>query len=77
MEEFLAYLEWPAMGVSLVAAYLMGSKKAKKRIVAFSLLILGNLLWIGWGWGDTAYALIALNLGLLALNVRGIMKNES
>lgn len=73
----LSYLEWPAMGVSLVAAYLMGSKKANKRIVAFWLLIFGNLLWIGWGWGDTAYALIALNVGLLVLNVRGIMKNES
>ena len=76
MEDILAYFEWPAMGISLVAAYLMGSKKADKRVVAFWLLILGNLLWIGWGWGESAWALIALNAGLLALNVRGIAKNE-
>ena len=64
------------MAISLGAAYWMGSKKASKRIVAFWMLIAGNLLWIAWGWGDSAYALIALNVGLLGLNIRGIMKNE-
>ncbi len=76
MEEILAMLEWPAMAISLVAAYLLGSIHATKRIVAFVMLIIGNLMWIGWGWGDEAWALIALNVGLLALNVRGIFKNE-
>ena len=76
MEEFFALLEWPAMAISLAAAYWMGSTKAKKRIVAFLLLIVGNLMWIAWGWGQAAWALIALNVGLLALNVRGIRKNE-
>ena len=76
MDEFLALLEWPAMAVSLAAAWWMGSKRAGKRIVAFCMLIVGNLMWIGWGWGAHAKALIALNLGLLALNVRGILKNE-
>ena len=64
------------MGISLAAAWWLGSKNPKKRIWAFGLLILGNLMWIGWGWGESAYALIALNLGLMALNVRGIRKNE-
>ena len=76
MEEFFALLEWPAMAVTLAAAWWMGSKKPKKRILAFGLLIVGNLMWIGWGWGDEAWALIALNVGLLALNIRGIIKNE-
>lgn len=76
MDEFFALLEWPAMGISLVAAWLMGSRKAKKRVWAFWLLILGNLMWIAWGWGDEAYALIALNFGLMCLNIRGIRKNE-
>lgn len=76
MEELLALLEWPAMAISLAAAWWMGSKKADKRIVAFWMLIVGNLMWIGWGWGESAWALIALNAGLLALNVRGILKNE-
>ena len=76
MEELFAYLEWPAMAVTLAAAWWMGSKKADKRVIAFWMLIAGNLMWIGWGWGETAWALIALNVGLLALNVRGIMKND-
>ena len=54
----------------------MGSKKPGKRITAFVMLCVGNLLWIAWGWGEGAYALIALNIGLLALNIRGIIKNE-
>ncbi len=76
MDDILPLLEWPAMAISLVAAYLLGSVKPGKRIVAFVMLIVGNVLWIGWGWGNDAKALIALNLGLMALNVRGIFKNE-
>ncbi len=76
MDDFLALLEWPAMAISLAAAWWMGSKRADRRILAFALLIVGNLLWIGWGWGESAWALIALNIGLLGLNVRGIAKNE-
>ena len=64
------------MSISLAAAWWLGSKNPKKRIWAFCLLIIGNLMWIGWGWGESAFALIALNLGLMALNVRGIRKNE-
>ena len=76
MEEFFALLEWPAMAISLAAAYLLASQKPEKRMVAFGLLIVGNVMWIAWGWGEEAWALIALNVGLMALNVRGIFKNE-
>ena len=76
MDVLLEYLEWPAMGISLVAAWLMGSTRPNKRVWAFWLLTLGNVMWITWGLGDGAYALIGLNLGLMALNIRGIRKNE-
>lgn len=76
MDDVLALLEWPAMAITLAAAWWMGSQRAERRILAFSLLIVGNLLWIGWGWGESAWALIALNVGLLGLNVRGIAKND-
>jgi hypothetical protein len=76
MEEFFALLEWPAMAISLAAAYLLASQKPEKRMWAFVLLIVGNLMWVAWGWGEEAWALIALNVGLMALNVRGIFKNE-
>lgn len=77
MDEFAALLEWPAMAISLAAAWWMGSRRARERVVAFALLIMGNLMWIAWGWGERAWGLIALNLGLMALNVRGIVKNEN
>ena len=64
------------MAISLAAAYLLASQKPEKRIIAFWLLIVGNVMWIAWGWGESAFALIALNVGLMALNVRGIFKNE-
>lgn len=64
------------MAISLAAAYLLASQKPEKRVIAFWLLIIGNVMWVGWGWGEGAWALIALNVGLMALNVRGIFKNE-
>jgi hypothetical protein len=77
MDLFFEYLEWPAMAISLVAAWLLGSTHANKRVWAFWLLTLGNVMWITWGWHDSAYALIGLNLGLMALNIRAIRKNEN
>lgn len=77
MDEFLDFLQWPAMAVSLYAAFLIGSKKADKRIFGFWTFILSNVLWIVWGLHDEAWALIALQVALMAMNVRGIFKNES
>lgn len=77
MEEFLDFLQWPAMAVSLYAAFMIGSKKAGKRILGFWMFILSNVLWIVWGVHDEAWALIALQVALMAMNIRGIYKNES
>ena len=33
-------------------------------------------MWIAWALHDEAYALIALQIGLFALNVRGVRKND-
>jgi thiol:disulfide interchange protein len=77
MEEFLDFLQWPAMAVSLYAAFMIGSKKAGKRIFGFWMFILSNVLWIVWGFHDEAWALISLQVALMAMNVRGIFKNES
>ncbi|MFC5510129.1 hypothetical protein ACFPOU_03175 [Massilia jejuensis] len=77
MEEFLDFLQWPAMAVSLYAAFMVGSKQAGKRIFGFWAFIFSNILWIVWGVHDEAWALIALQVALMAMNVRGIFKNES
>ena len=77
MDEFIDFLQWPAMLVTLFAAYLIGSKRAERRVFGFCMFILSNLLWIAWGWHDEAWALIALQAALMVTNIRGIFKNES
>ncbi|NNG23278.1 hypothetical protein [Telluria aromaticivorans] len=77
MDEFIDFLQWPAMLVTLFAAYLIGSQRAERRVFGFCMFILSNLLWIAWGWHDEAWALIALQVALMVTNVRGIFKNES
>lgn len=70
-------LQWPAMAVTLVAAWLVGSQKKGRRAVGFWTFLASNLLWVAWGWHAQAWALIGLQLGLFALNVRGARKNET
>jgi hypothetical protein len=70
-------LQWPAMAVTLVAAFLVGARHARKRLLGFWAFILSNVLWIAWGLHDKAWALIGLQAGLFAMNVRGIFKNEA
>ena len=69
-------LQWPAMAVTLVAAFLVGARHARKRIIGFYTFVLSNIMWIVWGVHDGAWALITLQAGLCAMNVRGIVKNE-
>ena len=77
MDDFLAALQWPAMVVTLLSAWLVASQSKRNRGWGFWLFIISNLLWVVWGWHDGAMALIALQVGLLAMNVRGAMKNDT
>jgi hypothetical protein len=76
MDELLDSLQWPAMIVTLTAAWLVASQSSRKRTVGFWCFIASNLLWIVWALHDAAYALIALQVGLFALNLRGVRKND-
>jgi TctA family transporter len=76
MDDFLNALQWPAMAVTLLSAWLVASQSKRKRAVGFWLFLVSNILWVVWGWHDGAIALIALQAGLFAMNLRGAMKNE-
>ena len=76
MDAFLGFLQWPAMAATLLAAWLVASQRRRRRSIGFWIFILSNALWAVWGWHDGAYSLIALQLGLFLLNVRGAKKNE-
>ena len=73
----LDLIQWPAMVITVIAAWLVGSQKKFKRNWGFWLFLLSNVLWIVWGWHDSAYALIVLQLGLAFLNIRGALKNRT
>ena len=70
-------VQWPAMLATLVAAWLVASSSKHRRNWGFWCFVASNVLWIAWGWHAQAYALIALQFGLFALNLRGINKTET
>ena len=76
MSDYIDLLQWPAMVVTLFGAYWLASRKPGRRMFGFWMMVLSNLMWIAWGWSDEAWALIVLQVGLMALNARGIIKNE-
>ncbi|HEY9400802.1 MAG TPA: hypothetical protein VIP76_04815 [Luteimonas sp.] len=76
MTDWINALQWPAMLITLIAAWLVASLHKKKRSWGFWCFIASNVLWVVWGWHDGAYALIALQVGLFLLNIRGARKNE-
>lgn len=75
--QWLDLMQWPAMLATVLAAWLVGSNSKPRRNIGFWVFLASNLLWAAWGWHDGAYALIALQFALAALNVRGVSKTET
>jgi hypothetical protein len=69
-------LQWPAMVVTIAAAWLVGSQSKRKRTFGFWVFLLSNLLWSIWGWSQSAYALLLLQLFLAVTNIRGVYRND-
>jgi len=76
MANLLDAVQWPAMVVTLLAAWLVASQAKRQRKLGFWFFILSNALWIVWALHAKAYALVILQFGLFALNVRGTRTNE-
>jgi hypothetical protein len=72
----LDLIQWPAMVASVGAAWLVASQQERRRNWGFWCFLLSNVLWIAWGWHDHAWALIALQVALAALNIRGVKKSQ-
>ena len=69
-------LQWPAMVVTIAAAWLVASRSSRKRTAGFWFFLLSNILWAAWGWERSAYALIVLQVFLAVTNARGVYKND-
>ena len=74
--DLLYLLQWPAMAITLLASWLVASTRKTRRNWGFWVFLGSNVLWATWGWVADAPALIALQVGLAALNIRGAMKTE-
>lgn len=78
MSDFdLNLLQWPAMVVTIVASWLVASMDDSKRNWGFWVFLLSNALWIAWGVQASATALVALQVCLAAMNIRGARKTET
>jgi len=76
MNELIDLLQWPAMLVTVLAAWLVGSRDRKRRKIGFWVFLASNALWIAWGLPAQAYALVILQVCLAAMNIRGSYKNR-
>ena len=74
--EWLNLIQWPAMVVSIAAAWLVASQNETRREIGFWTFLASNVLWIVWGWHAGALALVGLQVFLGGMNIRGIVKNE-
>jgi hypothetical protein len=74
--QILDLIQWPAMAVTVAASWYVASTAKARRNVGFWLFIGSNVLWVVWGVHARAYALIALQVCLAIMNVRGARKND-
>lgn len=75
-ETFVERLQWPAMLATLTAAWLVASQRSGRRSAGFWVYLLSNALWTVWGLQMQAWALVLLQFGLAAMNLRGVRKNR-
>ena len=73
---YLDLVQWPAMLLTVAAAWLVGSRSPRKRNIGFWVFLTSNVLWVVWGWHARAWALIVLQFCLAILNIRGAKKND-
>ena len=74
--QWLDLVQWPAMLVTLAASWLVGSENEQRRNIGFWVFLASNALWMAWGLYAHAFALVALQIGLAATNIRGAVKSK-
>ncbi|MDM0074688.1 hypothetical protein QTH90_09870 [Variovorax sp. J2P1-59] len=77
MPDLLDTVQWPAFAASVAAAWLVAANSPARRNAGFWVFLSSNVLWVAWGLHTGAMALIALQVCLAALNIRGLFKTEA
>jgi hypothetical protein len=74
--DWLDLMQWPALVVTVVAAWMVSANVRARRKTGFSVFLASNVLWVIWGLHVSAYALITLQFCLAFSNVHGILRNR-
>jgi hypothetical protein len=74
---YVDLLQWPAMVVTVTAAWFVASSSQRRRRIGFWVFLLSNVLWVIWGLYAHAYALVVLQVCLAVMNIRGERKNTT
>lgn len=69
-------LQWPAMVITVLAVWLLTYQSKRTRHAGFLCSLIGNVLWVVWGWHVQAFAVIGLQFALAAINIRGVRKTD-
>jgi len=75
--DLLDLLQWPAMLVTILSSWLVGSRDRLRREHGFRVFLVSNVLWVVWGMHAGAWALVVLQFALAAMNVRGARRNDT
>lgn len=73
----LDLIQWPAMVITILAAWFTASTSRVRRRIGFWTFLLSNVLWVIWGWHVRAWALIVLQVALAVMNTRGARNNDT
>jgi hypothetical protein len=63
------------MVITVLAAWFVASRHSRRREIGFWLFLVSNAMWATWGLSVSAYALVAMQVCLAIMNVRGWIKN--
>ena len=74
---WLDLVQWPALVVTVVAAWLVSGDSKTKREIGFWVFLLSNVLWVAWGLKTQAFALVLLQCCLAVSNIHGMIKNKT
>ena len=74
--DYLDLIQWPAMAITLLASWRVAANGKGERNSGFWIFLVSNVLWIIWGVKSSAWALVVLQFGLMAMNIRGTLKTD-
>lgn len=74
--DYMEILQWPAMILTLLGAWMISTDKRSIRHKGFWVFLLSNVLWILWGMHVKAYGVVLMQIGLAIVNYHGLTRTD-